>query len=80
MNDAKTKVNLRFLKSLDRLMKDGRIRSAAEFCNEHGYDPGNLSRLRREPHREPPIGLFATLVSKYGVSGDWLLTGQKKRG
>lgn len=78
MKKAKETVNRRFLRKLDELKANGKIRSAHDFCIEYGYDPGNLSRLKREPHRELPLSLLVALVSKYGVSGDWLLTGKAK--
>lgn len=66
----------RFFLALDTLKRDRVIRGVKTFTDRFGINRRNLLTLRKETAR----GIFQTawltyLVSYYGVSADWLLTG-----
>lgn len=71
-------INTRFFSALETLKQLGIISSRKEFCLRYGIDPGNLTRLRREPEREFELAYLSYVVNDYNVSADWLLTGRGK--
>lgn len=69
-------INQRFFAALDRLVSDGRLRGRKSFATIYGLNWGNLYRLQKEPQREFQLAFLAYLVSDFGISADWLLTGR----
>lgn len=76
MHQDKETINKRFFEALDLLKETGKISSMAEFCRASCFDPGNLSRLRKQPTRELPLPLLAYLTDRYNVSPRYVLTGR----
>ena len=69
-------INTRFFRALAQLIELRRVGSMMGFCYENNVDRGNLYRARREPDAHTvPIHLFGVIVERYGISGDWLLSG-----
>jgi len=79
-------INRRFFQAVDDLVSRGRLESLTAFGRDHGVSPGKLREMRtvfgpvpsatgwcRYRHVDP--SLLGILVSRYGVSGSWLLAG-----
>lgn len=71
-------VNQRFFKTLDNLIAQGKIKNMSAFLKKHKINQGALWRLKSEPEREFQLSYLSILVSDYGVSATWLLTGKDK--
>lgn len=70
-------INTRFFEALSILIEERRLLSMMGFCIDNGVDRGSIYRARREPSKHSvPIHLFGVIVERYGVSGNWLLTGR----
>ena len=69
-------VNTRFFAALDALIIMGKLQMKIEFCTRYGIDPGNFTRLRKDPYRAFELAYLSYLVEDYGVSADWLITGR----
>lgn len=69
-------INTRFFAAIDVLKQNGMIVSVAEFCRSYDIDPGNMTRLKREPHREFELAFLSYIIEDYGISAEWLLTGR----
>lgn len=75
MTHPKSKqINERFFIALDALKQTGKLNTNKEFCLKYGIDPGNLTRLRKEPSRAFELAYLAYLVEDFNVSPDWILT------
>lgn len=71
------KVVKRFFQAIYHLKDLGVIRGKQTFTNEFGINRWNLNSLEKDPSRDifQPAWL-SYLVTRYGVSARWLLTGQ----
>ena len=69
-------INARFFEALEALIQIKAVNSFHEFCTLYKVDRRNMERLQREPHREFPMFLLATLVLDFGISANWILTGR----
>ena len=67
----------RFFQALDRLKLDKKIRGRKTFTDEFNINRWNLNTLAKDYTRDIFQPAWLThLVRKYGVSAEWLLTGQ----
>ncbi len=67
----------RFFEALQRLKADKKIRGKQTFTNRHGINRWNMNTLEKDPGRDIFQAAWLTyLVQDYGVSPEWLLTGQ----
>ncbi|MBQ3690856.1 MAG: hypothetical protein II937_13495 [Bacteroidales bacterium] len=74
-NDSQIIVT-RFFSALDALIVEKKIRGVKTFTDKYGIDNRNLYTLRKRPS----YGIFQVswlmyLVSDFGISAQWLLTG-----
>ena len=70
------RITERFFLALDTLKNDRVIRGVATFTRKYGINRRNLYILRHEMERDIfQAAWLAYLVTDYGVSADWLLTG-----
>lgn len=75
--DENEEVVKRFFKAIYALKDSGVIRGKQTFTSRYGINRWNLNTLEKEPSRcLMKISWLSYLVSDYGVSGDWLLTGK----
>lgn len=75
--DENEEVVKRFFKAIYALKDCGVIRGKQTFTNRYGINRWNLNTLEKEPHRSLlKISWLSYLVTDYGISGDWLLTGR----
>ncbi len=71
------KIVARFFQALDRLKLDRKIRGKKTFTEEFGINRWNLNTLAKDYTRDIFQPAWLTyLVKKYGVSANWLLTGE----
>ena len=76
-NDQSQVIVTRFFEALTRLKADKLIRGTKTFTERYGINRWNFITLSREPHRDIfQAAWLGYLVTDYGVSADWLLTGK----
>ena len=67
----------RFFEALERLKADKKIRGKQTFTRAHEINRWNLNTLEKDHSRDIFQPAWLTyLVQDYGVSAQWLLTGQ----
>lgn len=77
MNNSDSQIIVtRFFSALDALIVEKKIRGVKTFTDKYGIDNRNLYTLRKRPS----YGIFQVswlmyLVSDFGISAQWLLTG-----
>ena len=70
-------INERFIAAYRELLSIGAAPSQAAFCAKVGADRRNFYALLKDPSRRlVKIEWLTGIVSAYGVSAQWLLTGQ----
>lgn len=71
------KIVCRFFEALQRLKEDKKIRGKQTFTRAHGINRWNMLTLEKDHSRDIfQAAWLAYLVQDYGVSAQWLLTGQ----
>jgi hypothetical protein len=75
-NPESQEINKRFFAAIDELVKRKVIRGRKSFATKYELNWGNLHRLRVEPEREFQLSYLTWLVKDFGVSSQWLLTGE----
>ena len=69
----------RFFQALDALRERKSIGGIQTFCNTYGIDKRNLYKQRKQPQIQiMHFDWIVPLVTEYGVSSLWLLTGLGK--
>lgn len=69
----------RFYEALDALKERKDIRGIQTFCSAYNIDKRNFYRQRKEPHVQIlHFDWLVPLVTEYGISSLWLLTGLGK--
>ena len=78
MNDDNSiKVIERFYEALDLVVASKRIRGLATFTIAHGFDRRDLYYVKKNPKSDMfQMSWMAALISDFGVSAKWLMTGQ----
>ena len=67
----------RFFEALQELKRRKAIKSVNTFLKKHGINQGNFWQLQQDKSRDIlQLSWLASLVTDYGVSADWLLTGR----
>lgn len=67
----------RFFQVLQYLKEQKIIRGKQTFTRQFGINRWNMNTLEKEPSRDMFQTAWLTyLVTEYGVSADWLLTGR----
>lgn len=67
----------RFFQALQYLKEQKIIRGKQTFTRQFGINRWNMNTLEKEPSRDMFQTAWLTyLVTEYGVSADWLLTGR----
>lgn len=75
MNEMNIIITDRFFKAFDFLLSKERL-SVQGFCYEHGLDKRNFYVQMRDHTRNMiRSSWLSVLVSEYGISARWLLTG-----
>jgi hypothetical protein len=74
-NSVGIEINHRFFAAIDYLIIIGKLRGQKSFATIYHVNWGNLYRLRREPQREFNMAFLNYIVTDFGVSAQWLLTG-----
>lgn len=80
-NERELEINQRFYQALQRLISDKVIRGKKTFTDRYGINRWNLVSLEQEgaeSKRRVPALWLSYLVEDYGISAQWLLTGQGK--
>lgn len=88
LSEISVGINTRFFLALQSLMDSSKIASLEAFCKENGLSRPKYSEFRKEyisssaditPQSRYKIldneAVFA-LVTKYGISANWLITGE----
>jgi hypothetical protein len=71
------KIVKRFFEALYALKEKKVIRGKQTFTNKYGINRWNFNKLEKSPERDiMQMSWLAYLVSDYGVSSEWLLTGR----
>jgi hypothetical protein len=66
----------RFYSAIDHLTNDGALHGTATFTKRYGIDRRNFLLQKKQPERmQFQAGWLEILVDDFGVSPDWLLTG-----
>lgn len=66
----------RYFQALDIIIQTGEISGITEFCDKHGIDRRNFSRLRKEPGRKFYLYLLHIIVENYNVDANYLISGR----
>lgn len=67
----------RFFQTLQYLKEQKIIRGKQTFTRQFGINRWNMNTVEKEPSRDMFQTAWLTyLVTEYGVSADWLLTGR----
>jgi hypothetical protein len=69
-------ITARFFEAADALVSQKKLRGVQTLANEMGTDGARFRKLRRQPEiyvLRPEWMHY--LVTKYGVSSEWLITG-----
>ena len=67
----------RFFTAIQQLIDDKVIRGKQTFTRRYGINRWNFLTCAAEPHRDIfQVAWLGYLVTDYGVSADWLLTGK----
>lgn len=77
MASSNEEIVKRFFEAIQKLKSDKIIRGKKTFTDKYGINRWNFNTLEKEPKRaifQPEWLSF--LVSDYGVSAGWLLTGE----
>lgn len=77
-NEKSQKINKRFFEALDALIAQKKLRGKKTFATLYEINWGTFYKLRKEPEREFQLSFLTILVTDFGVSADWLLTGKGK--
>ena len=76
-NDKSVKIVERFFEALQELKQRKSIRGKATFAKKYGINRRNLYQLDQDKSRDIlQLIWLSYLVTDYGVSADWLLTGE----
>ena len=71
------KIQSRFFKAMDSLIRKNKISALNEFCLKYGLHKSKYYELRDGGHYKfIDIDALTYLVKDYGISADWLLTGR----
>lgn len=71
------KIICRFFQALQYLKEQKVIRGKQTFTRKFGINRWNMNTVEKEPSRDMFQTAWLTyLVTEYGVSADWLLTGR----
>ena len=69
-------INRRFFEALDILKSRREIGGIKEFAQKYNAPPANLYTIRKNGYGMIKAEWLHHLVRDYGISGDWLLTGE----
>lgn len=71
------KIIRRFFQALQHLKDQRIIRGKQTFTRQFGINRWNMNTVEKEPSRDMfQTAWLSYLVTEYGVSADWLLTGR----
>lgn len=69
-------INRRFFLALDMLRQKRILRGKKTFATKHGINPWNIFMAQREPEKHfINVEWLSFLVTDYGISAEYLLTG-----
>jgi len=75
-NPEGVKIVGRFFEALHELKRREAIKRICTFTKRYGINQGNLYQLEKDKSRDIlQLSWLSSLVSDFGVSADWLLTG-----
>ena len=75
-NEEGVKIVERFFEALQELKRRKVIRGINTFPRRYGINPGNFWQLKQDKSRDIlQLVWLAHLVTDFGVSAEWLLTG-----
>jgi len=76
-SEESQKIVKRFFEAIHALKERKAIRGKQTFTNRYGINRWNFNTLEKEPERDIfQVAWLAHLMSDYGVSAEWLLTGR----
>lgn len=69
-------ITKRFFQAIDMLQMERKIRGLKTFTDRYGLNKWNMLTLKKDPDiRVLKPECLSYLVSDYGISAEWLLTG-----
>ncbi len=76
-SEESQKIVKRFFEAIYALKARGDIRGKQTFTNRYGINRWNFNSLEKSPERDIfQMVWLAYLVTDYGVSAEWLMTGK----
>ncbi|MVM35231.1 hypothetical protein GO755_34740 [Spirosoma sp. HMF4905] len=69
-------INKRFFAAIDELVKQKKLRGRRSFATLYNLNWGNFYQLRKKPEGEFQLSYLTWLVKDFGISSQWLLTGE----
>ncbi|AUD00922.1 hypothetical protein [Spirosoma pollinicola] len=69
-------INKRFFEAIDELVKRRIIRGKKTFATRYELNWGNFYKLRKNPAMGFELCFLTWLVRDFGISSQWLLTGE----
>lgn len=69
----------RFYEAIDKLIEVGKLKGKQTFCTRYGIDKRNFYLHKKESGKHNfNVSWLVYIVSDYGVSAKWLLSGKGK--
>ncbi len=76
LSDEDVAITKRFFEALAALKDEKRIHGLQTFTRKYGLNYWNMTTIKKEPDKRLlKAGCLTYLVRDFGVSADWLLTG-----
>lgn len=67
----------RFFSTIETLIAKGVLKSNYQYCNTNGIDRRHFAAQKKDPEKGYfEVSWLVPLVSQYGISSEWLLTGR----
>lgn len=76
ISDITQNINERFFLAIATLKRQRTIGGLGGFCKLYGISTGNMYTIRNKKQGAVKIDYLYYLVKDFGVSADWLLTGE----
>lgn len=75
VSDITVAINRRFFEALASLKQRKDLGGVNGFCKKYGVSTGNMYTIKNQSNGAIKLDYLYFLVKDYGVSAEWLLTG-----